>query len=203
MMKRAVISFLMITLLVGGFAFAQPANASYYTELQKHGLVFAEICTSKEPGSCSCRDSGNCSLEDVLQVFVNISNLILAIVGSLVLALMIYGGFLWLTSAGNQEKVTKGQKAMTGAMVGLFIVLGAFVAINFISDALGIEEAKQKNKCELLEPEKGGHSGEGWLCLDNTKGKLKEEGYKCEPNLCPGGVNIQCCILPPKEASAK
>jgi TRAP-type C4-dicarboxylate transport system permease small subunit len=45
----------------------------------------------------------------------------------LFLILMIYGGFTWMTSNGNQEAVGKAQKIVGSAVIGLVIVLSAYV----------------------------------------------------------------------------
>src|SRR6056297_1703609 len=50
-------------------------------------------------------NSGSYSLNDVLLIGVQVSNIILGIVGSLALLMFIYGGFMFLISSGNSEKV--------------------------------------------------------------------------------------------------
>jgi len=51
---------------------------------------------------------------------------ILNFLGVIFLILMIYGGFMWMTAAGNEEQVGKAQKIITAAIIGLVIVASAY-----------------------------------------------------------------------------
>ncbi|EKD33236.1 MAG: hypothetical protein ACD_76C00066G0003 [uncultured bacterium] len=87
--------------------------------------------------SPDCQSFGTCSLADVLEVTMNIGNAALGISGSIALVVFIWGGFLWLTSAGKSEKVQKGRKAMFGAAIGLLIVFAASLLINTVKSFIG------------------------------------------------------------------
>ncbi|MEK7665522.1 MAG: pilin [Patescibacteria group bacterium] len=148
------------------------------------GIVFTEV-------SPECQSLGECSLDDVMQVFVNISNFILGIVGSLVLAMFVYGGIRWITSQGNPDGIKAGRQAMTGSVIGLFIVFGAFTGINLVTSILRGGDLDQQNKCELVSPDDGGKAGLGYACLQQET----DDNWDCITNLCPaGGADIQCCI---------
>ena len=56
----------------------------------------------------------------------------LGIIGSLTLLAFMFGGFMWLTSAGNQEKVKKGTQTMLYATIGLFVIFGSYAILNQI-----------------------------------------------------------------------
>lgn len=115
-------------------------RAAEYSEINSsgstsQGIIFAEICPSGSTsgdGKCPCRDTGNCDLDDVLQVFVNLSTFILGISGSAVLFVFVYGGFKWVFSRGDSKWITAGKDAITASVIGLCIIFGAYVAINFI-----------------------------------------------------------------------
>ena len=51
---------------------------------------------------------------DVNIIIGNIIKAVLGIVGSISLAIFTYGGFIWLTSAGNMEKVQKAKLFLLG-----------------------------------------------------------------------------------------
>lgn len=61
---------------------------------------------------------------------------ILGVTGSAALIIFIYGGFLWLTSAGSDARVTKGTNAMKWAAIGLVIIFSAYVLVSFILNSL-------------------------------------------------------------------
>lgn len=72
--------------------------------------------------------------------FGTIANLVniflpLLIVGAAILLLMmlLYGGFTWITSSGNPENLAKAQKIMTFAILGLVIVILSFAMVKLIT----------------------------------------------------------------------
>lgn len=99
------------------------------------GIIFAGICSSAT-APCDCRDNGNCTLENLLQVFVNISTFILGISGTVVLFVFVYGGFKWMIAQGDHKSIHEGTAAITAGVIGLIIIFGAYVAINFIVSGL-------------------------------------------------------------------
>ena len=57
---------------------------------------------------------------------------VLGIVGSLALAMFIYGGFIWMTAAGNAEQVTKGKNVLVWATLGLVIIFSSYALVRFV-----------------------------------------------------------------------
>lgn len=66
----------------------------------------------------------------------NVIKVFLGIVGAIALLIIIYGGFELLISAGNQEKVDKGKKALTWAVIGLVVVFGSYGITTAIFNAI-------------------------------------------------------------------
>lgn len=77
-----------------------------------------------------------CGLDELFQVFINFANFLLSIIGSVVLAMFVFGGFTWLTSGGSADKVKKGRDIMVNTVVGLVIVLIAATVVYSIGTAL-------------------------------------------------------------------
>lgn len=50
----------------------------------------------------------------------------LGIIGSITLLMLVWGGFLWLTSAGNDERIQKGTQTMLWAVIGLAVVFSSY-----------------------------------------------------------------------------
>lgn len=61
---------------------------------------------------------------------------VLSLLGVIFIILIIYAGFLWLTSGGNEETITKAKKTIVAAIIGLAIVLSAYVITVFIIDKI-------------------------------------------------------------------
>lgn len=62
-------------------------------------------------------------------IFQNIIVSILSFAGIVLFILLIFGGFKYLTSGGNPEKVNSAQKTLTSAIVGIVIVALAYLIL--------------------------------------------------------------------------
>jgi lysylphosphatidylglycerol synthetase-like protein (DUF2156 family) len=72
-------------------------------------------------------------LEDTLpQAIGNIISIFLSLIGVILLVIMVYAGFLWLTAGGNEEQVKKAKMYIRNAVIGLTIALAAFVITSFV-----------------------------------------------------------------------
>ncbi len=80
----------------------------------------------------SCQKLGNCTVCDALKLVGGIAQWLLATIGALSLLLVVWGGFTWLTSGGNPEKIKKGKDQILGAALGMVVLLGAWTFINII-----------------------------------------------------------------------
>ncbi len=50
----------------------------------------------------------------------------LGFLGIIFFGIILYAGFNWMTAMGNTEKVDKSKDMLTGAIIGLLIILGAY-----------------------------------------------------------------------------
>ena len=87
-----------------------------------------------------CAFAGTCrSTDDLLILVLNTMDFLFSIIGVVAFVAFIYGGFMMIFSFGSSEKVGHGKDAMVAAVVGLVIAFGAYMLINFILKALGVE----------------------------------------------------------------
>ena len=56
----------------------------------------------------------------------------LGFLGVIFAILVIYGGYTWMTSFGNEQKVTRGKELIIDATIGLVIVLAAYAISSFV-----------------------------------------------------------------------
>ncbi len=66
----------------------------------------------------------------------NIIGVFLGFLGILAVIIILYGGFLWMTSAGNEEQVTKAKKMIIAGVIGLAIILASYAIARFIITSL-------------------------------------------------------------------
>ncbi|MBU1130884.1 hypothetical protein KJ840_02015 [Patescibacteria group bacterium] len=68
----------------------------------------------------------------IYDIIGQILNLVLTSLGVIFLLLMIYGGLTWMTAGGNQEKVKTAGSIINKAVIGLIIILLAWLLTNFV-----------------------------------------------------------------------
>ena len=73
---------------------------------------------------------------DVNTIVRTIINVIVYIVGLLAVIMIIYGGVLYTTSAGDPGKVKKAKDTILYGIIGLVIAVLAFAIVNFILGAV-------------------------------------------------------------------
>jgi len=97
-------------------------------------LVFAQ---SGGGGTSSGTSLDNpIGVDDPRDIIGNVIKAVLGIVGSLALLMFIYGGFLWVTSAGNDEKIKKGKDILLWASFGLAVIFMSYALVNFVIEAI-------------------------------------------------------------------
>ncbi len=79
---------------------------------------------------------GISSEEDVPSLIVKIIQWVLIFVGSLALLFLIIAGLMYITSAGNEDRVAAAKKTMIYAIVGLAIALVSYVILAWINNTL-------------------------------------------------------------------
>lgn len=75
---------------------------------------------------------------DPATIVFNIVNTALIFLGTITLILMLVAGFLWLTAAGEEEKIKKAKDIIGGATIGLVIVLGSYGLAQYLFTAIRI-----------------------------------------------------------------
>jgi uncharacterized BrkB/YihY/UPF0761 family membrane protein len=73
---------------------------------------------------------------DINEVIGRLIQAVLGVTGSIALLMFVYGGFLWLSSAGNPKMVQKGKDVMIWAVAGIVIIVLAYAIISTIVTAL-------------------------------------------------------------------
>lgn len=59
----------------------------------------------------------------------------LGVMGSIALVMIIAGGIMWMTAAGNSQRVVAGQKVIIWAALGMFAILGSYFLVDFVFEA--------------------------------------------------------------------
>lgn len=95
--------------------------------------AFAQIQIVPDGG---CYEQGDYSIGYFLDLAQNILMFVLGISGAFALLMFVWGGFLMLSSAGEDKRVTQGREVLIQATTGLIIVLGSWTIVNYTVAAL-------------------------------------------------------------------
>lgn len=98
--------------------------------------VFANsICDDKNIDA-DLREAAGCKTDaTITTTATGIIDAVLAVVGIITVAVMVYGGFMYVTSQGDSARVRRGQQILIYGAVGLLVCLLAFAIVNFVGAA--------------------------------------------------------------------
>jgi hypothetical protein len=139
----------------------------------------------------NCRDTGDCDLTSGEAFFLNLIGIILKFLGVAALVAFIYGGITWISSGGSPDKVKRGKDALVGAVVGICIVLFAYIIVYTILDVLSNTNPLANSDGSTASACVTQYGSQGYDCRDTNKCECSEGTI--QSGLCPGGNNIVCC----------
>ena len=70
--------------------------------------------------------------EPLTKTVGSIIRTLLTFIGALLLIFIITGGIIWMTSAGDEEKIKKAKGIITSAVIGLLIIILAYTITFFV-----------------------------------------------------------------------
>ncbi|MFH1766506.1 MAG: Ig-like domain-containing protein [Patescibacteria group bacterium] len=71
--------------------------------------------------------------EDSLGLVIGrIIRVILGVLGIILLGVLIYAGYLWMTAGGSDERITKAKKILINGTIGLIFILASFAITTFV-----------------------------------------------------------------------
>jgi hypothetical protein len=72
------------------------------------------------------------SAQDPRIIIAKIIRIFIGFLGIIAVGLIMYAGWLWMTSEGNEEQITKAKRVLKNAVIGLIIILLSFGIVTFI-----------------------------------------------------------------------
>ncbi|MBI5728241.1 MAG: hypothetical protein HY984_00630, partial [Candidatus Magasanikbacteria bacterium] len=118
------------------------------------GGVFAQSSASDTFGLNPVGQGAGLGGEDLRVTIAKIIRAALAFLGVVAVGIILYGGFVYMTSGGNEDKVGEARKIIVNGTIGLVIILSAFSIAQFIlrqlSEATGSGIVPIPSRCEEL-----------------------------------------------------
>lgn len=66
------------------------------------------------------------------QIAISLISIVLGILSIVAIILIIYGGVVWMTAAGDETKVEKAQGILKASFIGLLIVVASYGIANYV-----------------------------------------------------------------------
>ena len=76
------------------------------------------------------------SSQDIKVTIQNIIRIILGFLGIVTIIIILYGGFIWMTSFGEEDKIDHAKKMISAGVVGLVVVLAAYAISSFVISSI-------------------------------------------------------------------
>ncbi|MFA5128874.1 MAG: Ig-like domain-containing protein [Patescibacteria group bacterium] len=99
-------------------------------------LLFVQIALAQNFGLNEVGNQINLVEGDPRVIAAKIVRVALGFLGIIAVGIVLYGGFVWMTSAGNEEKIATAKKILTNGIIGLVIILMAFGITQFVLNTL-------------------------------------------------------------------
>ncbi len=77
---------------------------------------------------------------NIPELIKNLTNWLLGIAGSIMLIVLIFAGFRYMTAGANEEKAKKAKDMLKWTIIGITITIGAAAIVNGLLAALGAVE---------------------------------------------------------------
>ena len=132
-MKKMILSALIVVCSVFGFSAISVASLPTNVSAQAADGVKKGITTA------TTADMGNKSIAGEGGLISILINFLLWAVGILSVAMIIFSGFRYITSAGDAAKTKSAQTALTYSIVGLIVAVLAWVIVKMVLKQFGIE----------------------------------------------------------------
>jgi hypothetical protein len=112
----------------------------HYLEKIKYlalGVFFAPAIAWAEPIISDDKGAPIKTASQVTDYVLRLQNIVAGIAGMVVLGMVVYAGLLYVTSGGNEDRLGTAKKTLTSALIGLILVICAYVIVNVTVWALG------------------------------------------------------------------
>ena len=152
-MKKSFKKFLAVFILAGLFA-GGALNSSVFAKTPKSAAGSASADSSSSSGSGGASGicppgSKNMGATNIAACNIDPAHNVLGVVA---VAVVIYGGFLFLTAQGDPGKIKKGKDSITWGIIGLVIALLSWSIINFVLSTTMSAPAAQNSTTTTTAP---------------------------------------------------
>lgn len=115
---------LLLALMLPAFSLAQGTDP-------KKQSILNPLVEVGSPGY-SGQERNAAGPRDIRLALINIVRIALGLVGTVVLVLALYSGFLWFTAEGNTDQVETAKSTLRNLIIGWFLIALSYALISFV-----------------------------------------------------------------------
>ncbi|MCD6110004.1 PKD domain-containing protein [bacterium] len=113
------------------------STGGFFSCGDEDATTFIQFQGGLQPPSTEGYDPTLTQETNLRDYIVNVVNFVLGFLGLVAVIMVIYGGYLYVTAAGEEENTTKGKKSVSYAMIGIVIILVSFALVNTVIKGVG------------------------------------------------------------------
>ncbi|MDD5071232.1 MAG: pilin [Patescibacteria group bacterium] len=125
LLLSAILLFQVILAQFSSMPMAQAAESKLWNMQKQSGI-----------GQIGSQAFGSETPKDVREIAVLIIKVFLGFLGIIFLVLIISAGFKYMTSAGNEEKITEALNQIKTGVIGLIIILTSYAVTSYLTDCV-------------------------------------------------------------------
>lgn len=148
-LQTVIVTIALIFLLIGGFLYLTSGGDSGRVESAKNSIFYAlvglalalaapafikQIYDILGAGAAPIPAGG--TVLSLLQIAQNVLDFLLSIVGIIAIIMLVIGGFMYLTAAGDEDRINTGKKIAKYSVIGIAIALSSIVLVRMIANFL-------------------------------------------------------------------
>ncbi len=129
----------------------------------------------------------NTSLREYI---LRVLNFILTFLGLVAVAMVIYGGYLYIFSMGEDSNIEKGKKIIIYGVIGILVILASFALVNTVIKNAGLGTRDNINAPQLnpINPTTGVQNGSTGGVFNN--GTINTNGTQTTTTVLPNGTVV-------------
>jgi len=100
-------------------------------------LVPALVSAQTTPGTRSIRLNNPLRVDNITDLLEALLSIVLVLATPVIIFFIIYAGFLYVTAQGNAEQIKQATRALTYAIIGGVIIIGAMAIATIVKNLVG------------------------------------------------------------------
>ncbi len=133
--KKILIFFLLVISFLPMMSVMAETNEKVGDTRIDYNLTKTKILVNRE-GLGLLLDGGEFNANKLAALLGSLVQPLVVLVGVLLLVIIIISGIIWMTSGGNEERITKAKGMLKNGIIGLVIVTCSYLIVSFIINRL-------------------------------------------------------------------